>query len=120
VVTRNGEAVVEIAIAASTEVNIDQVRGDESNHLGWWSNQLEAREPSWLIGGVAHGAVPMVMATIIRPWTEEEPSIAGPTVSQAGSVITTSWCSVGNRRTAIIDRSRPGQVEFRSLPTSTG
>jgi hypothetical protein len=116
VVTRNDEAVAQIAIAATTEVAIDQVRGDDNSHLGWWSNQLEARVPSWLIGGVVRGGVPMVMATLVSPLMEKGPAITDPTVSQAGDLITTSWCSVGSRHTAIIDRSRPGTVECRSMP----
>jgi hypothetical protein len=115
VVTRNDEAVAQIAIAATTELAIDQVRGDD-NHLGWWSNQLEVRVPSWLIGGVVRGDVPVVMATLVSPLMEKGPAITDPAVSQAGDLITTSWCSVGSRHTAIIDRSRPGTVECRSAP----
>ena len=116
VATSNGEFVAQIAIVGTTEVAIDQVRGDEDGHLGWWSNRLETRELSWLVGGVAQGSVPLVIATVLRLSREPESAVADPAVSQDSDVITASWGSAGKRHTAIIDRSRPGAVEFRWLP----
>jgi len=117
VASRSGEAVAEIVIAATHEITVEQVRGDEDAHLGWWSDRLEARVPSWLIGGIVRGSVPMVMATLVRPAKGGEgAAITDPTVSQVAEVITTSWCSLGNRHTTTIDRSRPGAIEHRSRP----
>jgi uncharacterized heparinase superfamily protein len=118
VVARSGEAVAQIAIVSATDVTIDHVRGDDNTHLGWWSDRLEARVPSWLIGGVVRGAMPMVMATIVRLSKDKRPAISDPAVSEIGDVITTSWWSAGNRHTAIIDRSRSGAVEFGPRPAS--
>ena len=42
-------------------------RGDGESHLGWWSDRLESRVPSWLVGGTARGAAPLVMATVLCP-----------------------------------------------------
>lgn len=112
VATLDGEALAHIAIVATTEVTIDEVRGNEDDHLGWWSNQLETRVPSWLVGGVARGGVPMVMATVVRLSREEGSAVADPTVSLAGDLITTSWCSGEKRHAAVVDRSRAGAVEL--------
>lgn len=117
-VTRDGTGLGQIAIVAPGEVAIDEVRGDDDNDLGWWSRRLEARTPSWLIGGVVRGSVPAVMATVVELSRQGSAVITDPTVSQAAGVITASWSSRGERRTAVIDRSRPGALEFRTSPTS--
>jgi hypothetical protein len=47
------------------------VRGDDNNRLGWCSNLLQAGVPAWLIDGVVHGGVPMVMAIVFGPSREK-------------------------------------------------
>jgi hypothetical protein len=115
---RDGALVAQIALAATAPMTLEEVRGDESSHLGWWSDRLEARVPSWLIGAVVDATVPVVVATVIQPAAGEEAFVTGLTVSQHLEVITATWCSHGERRTVLIDRSDDGAVGYGSLPSS--
>lgn len=67
VVERASETVVSMAYASTVACAPNQVRGDEETHLGWWSERLEAREPSWLIGVRCCGTMPFASATVISP-----------------------------------------------------
>ena len=112
--TRHREPVVSIVLAATAPLLLDRVRGDEGTHLGWWSDRLEARAPSWLLGGVVRGVVPVVVATVIRP------SLGGPettdlAVSEDEDSITASWFSAGQRHAVVIDRGENGAVVSSSF-----
>jgi hypothetical protein len=65
-VEKDGIPALQIAYAATSPVLVDQVKGDVETNLGWWSERLEARTPSWLVSGVCRGSVPMVMATVLQ------------------------------------------------------
>jgi hypothetical protein len=115
-VVRYGAPVAQIAVAATAAVTLDKVRGDEVTHLGWWSDRLESRAPSWLIGAVVDAAVPAVVATVIQPSTGVEMTITDLAVSGQRQQVTTTWTSQGQRHCVVIDRSGEGAVEFSSLP----
>lgn len=118
VLTRDRGAVAQVAIAATTSLTFDTVRGDEGTHFGWWSERLESRLPSWLIGAVADGVVPMIAATVIQPTHNTDLPITGITVSRNKDQITTSWSWDHQRHTAVVDRSRAGVVDFDSFSLS--
>ena len=99
--------VLQIATAAVPGVTLDQVRGDGEANLGWWSGQLESRVLSWLVGGQARGATPLLMATVIcSPEGTSTPSpISGV---PGGKPHHRRMALPRERREAVIDRSRPG------------
>ncbi|WP_138735707.1 heparinase II/III family protein [Modestobacter excelsi] len=113
-VMRSGAAVLEILTAAVSGATVDQVRGDGDTQLGWWSDRLESRVPSWLVGGVVRGAAPLVMATVVHAPAGEGDFVADLVVSRDGDLITASWCWGLDRREVVVDRSRPGAVTYGS------
>ncbi len=113
-VTRAGSAVLQILTAALPGVTLEQVRGDDETHLGWWSDRLESRVPAWIVGGATHGVAPLVIATVICPLGHGGDAVADLTVSREGNLIATAWRHGGMRRETVIDRSRPGSVIRRS------
>ncbi|WP_445259064.1 alginate lyase family protein [Nocardioides aurantiacus] len=66
VVTRDGADLFQVATAGSRPVEHRQVVGDEESHLGWWSDRLESRRPSYLLRTTARGPVPLVLVTVVR------------------------------------------------------
>jgi hypothetical protein len=113
-VTRNGVAVLQILTAAVPGATVDQVRGDGESHLGWWSDRLEDRVPSWLVGGAVCGAAPLVMATMICAPARDGDNVGDLVVSRDGNTITASWRSGEQRRQTVIDRSRQGAITYGS------
>lgn len=112
--TRQPGPVASIVMAGAGALTQDRVRGDEASQLGWWSHRLEARVPSWLLGGVVRGTVPLVVATLISP-SADGSAPTGLTVSQDGDdAITASWSSGGRRHTVVVDRARPGALRRHS------
>lgn len=109
-VERDGSALLQIVVAGSTAVIPDRIRGDAESNLGWWSDRLESRVPSWLLGAMVRGAVPLVMATVISRWSGRDDSISALEVSQAGGGITVSWRSGEGLQRAVIDPSRAGAI----------
>lgn len=65
--SRHGEAVHQILYAATAALNIGEVRGDEDNDLGWWSDRLESRRPAWWVSSRCQAPLPIVMATLLSP-----------------------------------------------------
>ncbi|WP_091947828.1 heparinase II/III family protein [Trujillonella endophytica] len=105
-VTRGGTGVIRILTAAVHGVTLAQARGDEATHLGWWSDRLERRVPSWVVGGTTRGAAPLIMATLIQRQERGADPAADLAVSVAGDLIAVAWSSGGRRRERVIDRSR--------------
>jgi hypothetical protein len=112
-VTRAGAPVLQIGTAAPSGVAIDQIRGDDETHLGWWSHRLESRVPSWLVGGITSAATPLVVATVIRPSVPGTDDVAELAVSRDGDLITVTWMSGGTRHETVVDTSRSGAVTRR-------
>ena len=98
---------LQILTAALPGATLDEVRGDEETGLGWWSDRLESRVPSWLVGATTRGAAPLVIATLLCPPGD---AVADLTVLRDGSLITVGWRSGREYRECVIDRSRPGAV----------
>jgi hypothetical protein len=65
-----------------------QIRGDGEANLGWWSDRIESRVPSSLVGGMARGATPLVMPTVSSSPHGQVDSVADLTVAQERSLIT--------------------------------
>ncbi|WP_089307411.1 alginate lyase family protein [Geodermatophilus pulveris] len=111
-VTRNGTTVLQILAAAVPGATLDEVRGDEETHLGWWSDRLESRVPSWLVGGSTRGATPLVAATLLCP--PGHVPVDEFTVARRSDLITVAWRCGAERWEAVVDRSRPGAVTRRT------
>ncbi|WP_051683742.1 alginate lyase family protein [Blastococcus sp. URHD0036] len=106
-VTRDGARVLQILTAAAGGLDLEQVKGDEASHLGWWSDRLESRVPAWVVGGTTSGSTPLVMATVFGPPVGEVGAVTDLDVVQGGDLITVAWRVGGRPRERVIDRAVP-------------
>lgn len=88
VVTRDGGFVLGLDYAATAPMIPHEVRGDERTALGWWSTNLESREPAWLVGAVATVATPAALATLITTTAERPRDLAARIV---GGQVEVRW-----------------------------
>lgn len=109
--SRDGVSVAQVAIVSCEDLVLDEVRADHDTQLGWWSDRLEARTPSWSVSGVVRGRVPLVVATIMQPFGRATGDIVDPTVTSTGDVITVSWHCGGNYHDVVIDRVGTGFMD---------
>jgi len=114
-VTRNGSQIAHIATAATTRLAAEQVRGDEHNLVGWWSNRLESREPSWLVGSSCVADLPLVVATVIQSVADGQ-KVIDLGVSHRGSTIKVAWGDSLRRHRTTIDTTLFGCVNVQSGP----
>jgi hypothetical protein len=112
---RNGSEVAHLAVAATAKLRTEEVRGDERGNLGWWSNRLESREPSWLVGSRCFAELPVAIVTVIQSAANGR-RVADLSVSHHGSTIEASWKSSNSSFSATVDTTLSGRVEFRSEP----
>jgi heparinase II/III-like protein len=113
VIDEQGRTVLHILYAASAGgVELDQVKGDLTSNLGWWSDRLESREPSWLVSGSTRGPVPTALATLLNPARSGACPIDDLAIRYLHETISVSWGNGGARRTVLIDTSRPGAVHM--------
>jgi hypothetical protein len=111
-IDEQGRTVLHIAYAASAgRIELDQVKGDVTSNLGWWSDRLESREPSWLVSGSTRGPVPMAMASLLTPVRSGAAPLDDLQIRYLNDTISVSWGDGGSRRTVRIDTSRPGAVD---------
>lgn len=111
-VYRDNSSLVQIVAAANAVLVPEQVRGNATNNLGWWSGRLESRVPASWIGAVTEGAAPIVTATVLNPVDDSAPRISSlEIVSDRGS-IDVSWKSGGNERRVAIDTTSSAAVQW--------
>ncbi|ADU00722.1 alginate lyase family protein [Mycolicibacterium gilvum] len=67
VLQRSGVPVIKLLHAATAPIACADSRGDEEMQLGWWSNRLESRIPTWWLGTVSTTSLPVAMATLMVP-----------------------------------------------------
>ena len=65
--SRGGRPVLRMMHAATDQFAFDDKYGDEKHALGWWSDRLESRVPSWWLSAVCHSELPIVFATLLSP-----------------------------------------------------
>jgi uncharacterized heparinase superfamily protein len=71
VVVARGEGVgILLAVAASHELEIAAVRGEEHPPAGWWSDRLESYVPSWLVSVDVPGSGTTYVAALLVPFEE--------------------------------------------------
>ena len=107
--TRRGRPVAQIATAATAEIDVRPGARRPGHTLGWWSEQLESREPAWLVGARCFTGLPIVVATIIQP-TDRPNRIEGLAVSHSGADIEVTWLDSGVPYRASIDTTDLGAV----------
>ena len=91
-VLRDGSPVLQIATAATVPLEHARVVGDEQSHLGWWSDRLESRRPAYLLTSVGEGAVPLVIATVVRRvGPEGRGPVTGLGVEVVGEDVVVRW-----------------------------
>lgn len=115
-VTRDTDPVLQIVSASTADVEPGAVRGDLDSDLGWWSDRLEARQPSWLVSATSAGRVPLVVATVLRPLasgstTDAAWPVTGLAVGCEPSRIDVRWSDRGASHAVVIDTSRHGHVQ---------
>ncbi len=107
-VTRDGLAVLQLCYAATSPIEISQVRGDPETGLGWWSERLEDRVPAWLLTVRAQAMLPVAMLTVLR--TADTGVITRPEISHTGERLTAGWSEDGVGRGLTIEIGEPGAV----------
>lgn len=100
IVSREGCPVVQFLSASTAPLALDEVRGDERNNLGWWSDRLETRTPAWWLGAVSKAELPIVIATLITPMGEV--GVDGLKVEMQNDLIVVRWEEGGETRTVDI------------------
>jgi len=86
---RDRVPVLQLLHAATVPLGFDDRFGDEANALGWWSDRLESRVPTWWLGAVCRAELPVVIATLITPADGLPTSDLGVTMQH--SVIEATW-----------------------------
>lgn len=103
-----------LATAATTDIRVDTVRGDDENHLGWWSTRLETPTPSWLLGIRATGTLPLAVATVLRSDDAEAEQLT-PQVAVNDHQITVSWTSGSEILNVIIDITHAARLSSQAM-----
>ncbi|MFI5783596.1 alginate lyase family protein [Nocardia sp. NPDC051570] len=111
IVTHHGHTALTALYAATAPLARNEIRGDERSDLGWWSERLEAREPSWLIGARCCGTAPFVVVTVLDPHHGVTP-IRELRVKWTGTEIRAQWLDGGTVRTVVVDTLRDGAAEL--------
>lgn len=101
--TRDGNLALEICYAATIGLEVEQTKADSEGHLGWWSDRLEARVPSWLIGARCRATGSVAILTLLR--AVDTKAITEPAITMDGVSVTASWYEHGMARGFTIDRT---------------
>lgn len=114
-VDRGDGPVLQLCYAATTSVVFGQIRADADSGLGWWSDRLEARTPTWLLTASTRSALPLAMLSLLR--TADAGAVTRPEIVRAGDRLEISWWEHDVRRDLTIDVTTPGAVTIS--PPST-
>ncbi len=113
-ISRDGVPVLQVCYAATTPVQIDQLRADSDSGLGWWSDRLEGRVPAWLLTAHTRAGLPVALLSLLH--TVDAGVIALPEITRSSEVLTVRWSQDGVRRGLTIDTGRSGAVTTMSCP----
>lgn len=108
IVIRDNLPVLQLCYAATSLVEPEQVRGDPSSHLGWWSDRLEARTPAWLVGARCRTTLPVAILSVLC--TAGAGVITEPKLVRDGATLIASWSEGEVRRGFEIDSNGDGSV----------
>jgi uncharacterized heparinase superfamily protein len=107
-VTRADEPVLQLCYAATTSIELERLKGDPESNLGWFSDRLESRTPSWLVGAKCTGIAPVAVLTVMA--TADAGAVTDAAVSMEGTRILASWSENGAGRGLTIDRIMSGAI----------
>lgn len=110
--TRRQQPILQMLHAATSPFVFDDDFGDEVNGLGWWSDRLETREPTWWLAAVCHAELPIVIATLITPM--DGAATTDLTVGLLGDTIEVTWIEDAKLRAVAIGIRASVDVELRS------
>lgn len=99
--SRGGRPVLQMTHAATAQFAFDDKYGDETDALGWWSDRLESRVPSWWLSAVCRSELPIVIATVINPVDKVATANLAVTLDSDG--IEARWTEDGVTRAVLID-----------------
>jgi hypothetical protein len=106
--SRHREPLMQLMHAATSPLVYEDVRGDESADLGWWSDRLESREPSWWLSAACRGELPVVIATLITP--TDDVATSDFEVDLRGDRIQARWTEDDRRRRLTIQTAGSADV----------
>jgi hypothetical protein len=116
-ISRDDLPVLQLSYAGTGPIDIESVRADEESHLGWWSDRLEARTPSWLVGVRSHVLTPVAVLTVLC--TSEVGTVTALRIDSVGELLVASWTEDALRRVFVIDTARAGAVHQKSSDPAT-
>jgi hypothetical protein len=116
-VMRAGEPVLGLRYAATRPLWTEQVRADTHDHLGWFSDRLESRTPSWLLGVRCAAVAPVTVLTLIRTGGDID-AIRRPAITVHSGRTVATWEENGVARELIIDRIFSGAIVRGPFPSS--
>lgn len=119
IVSKDGIDVLQIAYGSLTRLGVAQVKGDSVTNLGWWSDRLEERVPSWLVEATCCGQAPLAMVTLLLPLGSGTSQLSDVELTMSGDSILTAWRQDGHRRVCLIDQSSQGAIQFSEVPASS-
>lgn len=99
-VVSGGKPVVHLLHAATAPVTLQDSFGDEAADLGWWSDRMESRDPSWWLGAVCRTELPVVLATLIAP--ADGVVTKGLSVSKQRDLIDVRWSEDAGLRSVLV------------------
>ena len=99
-VSRRQSPVLQLLYAATAPLTCDEVRGDATGNLGWWSDRLESRVPAWWLGAVCNVEPPLVIATLLTPM--DDVATTDLAVTLHDGQIEAAWAEDAHFRTVAI------------------
>jgi hypothetical protein len=107
-VTRDDEPVLQLCYAATASIEMQRVKGDTGTNLGWFSDRLESRIPSWLVG--ARSKVPGPVAVLTLMQTVDAGAITDAAIRMDGARTIATWSEDGVGCGLTIDRIMSGAI----------
>lgn len=99
---RAGQPLLSLTYAATSPVELVEVRGDEDSNLGWWSTRLESRRPAWLVGVRSALRGPAVLVTALEPGGAA--AVTDLAVHLSAGQIVVTWREDGRSREVTVER----------------
>jgi hypothetical protein len=113
--TRDGVPALRLSYAATVPAAIFKVSADPVAHLGWFSDRLEARTPSWLVGASFTGTGPIAILSLLR--TTDTRAIADSEIVFDGTELVADWTENGVGRRLRIDTRGAGAADGHITPS---
>ncbi|MFE3290953.1 alginate lyase family protein [Rhodococcus sp. NPDC059234] len=115
-VRRDDAPVLQLAYAATAPLDVEQVRANSDSNLGWWSDRLESRTPSWLVGVHCHAGTPLAVLTVLR--LLDRPGgleVRDQEIELRGAALVASWSERGRRHGFTVDCTGRAAVDLAGI-----